>query len=213
MKYYPFLDLALANKPMMEELKEAACSVIESGRYINGEQCRLLEQEIAQLCQVKHCVAVSNGLDALRLIIRAYKELGVLHNDEKIIVPANTYVASVLAVSDNGLNATLCDIRNDTMNLDSHGIAQRKRMTTAATNETEIAVVIVERLVAEETHGNESLTLVLVNLSINTIFCHTANLGIELLAKLVGHELHLLVLDTCTLGCCSQLLHAAAVLT
>ena len=92
------------------------------GRYINGEQCRTFEQEIAQLCQVKHCVAVSNGLDALRLIIRAYKELGVLHNDEKIIVPANTYVASVLAVSDNGLNATLCDIRNDTMNLDSHGI-------------------------------------------------------------------------------------------
>ena len=67
-------------------------------------------------------MVVSNGLDALRLIIRAYKELGVLHNDEKIIVPANTYVASVLAVSDNGLNATLCDIRNDTMNLDSHGI-------------------------------------------------------------------------------------------
>ena len=122
MKHYPFLNLALANEPMMEELKEAACNVIESGRYINGEQCRLFEHEIAQLCQVKHCVAVSNGLDALRLIIRAYKELGVLHNDEKIIVPANTYVASVLAVSDNGLNATLCDIRNDTMNLDSHGI-------------------------------------------------------------------------------------------
>ena len=115
MKQYPFLDLALANKPMMEELKEAACNVIESGRYINGEQCRLLEQEIAQLCQVKHCVAVSNGLDALRLIIRAYKELGVLHNDEKIIVPANTYVASVLAVSDNNLNATLCDIRTSTL--------------------------------------------------------------------------------------------------
>ena len=122
MKQYPFLDLALANKPMMEELKEAACNVIESGRYINGEQCRLLEQEIAQLCQVKHCVAVSNGLDALRLIIRAYKELGVLHNDEKIIVPANTYVASVLAVSDNNLNATLCDIRDDTMNLNSQSI-------------------------------------------------------------------------------------------
>ncbi len=122
MKHYPFLDLALANKPMMEELKEAACSVIESGRYINGEQCRQLEQEIAQLCQVKHCVAVSNGLDALRLIIRAYKEMGLLHNDEKIIVPANTYVASVLAVSDNNLNATLCDIRDDTMNLNSQSI-------------------------------------------------------------------------------------------
>lgn len=119
MKHYPFLNLALANKPIMEELKEAACQVIESGRYINGEQCHLFEQEIAQLCEVKYCVAVSNGLDALRLIIRAYKEMGILHNDEKIIVPANTYVASVLAVSDNGMNATLCEIRDDTMNLDS----------------------------------------------------------------------------------------------
>ena len=119
MKHYPFLNLALANKPIIEELKQAACQVIESGRYINGEQCHLFEQEIAQLCEVKYCVAVSNGLDALRLIIRAYKEMGVLHSDEKIIVPANTYVASVLAVSDNGMNATLCDIRDDTMNLDS----------------------------------------------------------------------------------------------
>lgn len=122
MKQYPFLDLALSNTPYMDELKAAASSVIESGRYLRGEQTTQLEQEIAQLCEVKYCVAVSNGLDALRLIIRAYKEMGLLNDDEKIIVPANTYVASVLAVSDNGLSPCFCEPREDTMNLDSSHI-------------------------------------------------------------------------------------------
>ena len=102
MKQYPFLDLALTNAPYMAELKAAACEVIERGRYLHSQQTELLEQEIAALCQVRHCITVSNGLDALRLILRAY-----------------TYVASVLAVSDNSLTPVLCDIREDTMNLDS----------------------------------------------------------------------------------------------
>ena len=119
MKQYPFLDLALTNAPYMAELKAAACEVIERGRYLHSQQTELLEQEIAALCQVRHCITVSNGLDALRLILRAYKELGLLHDGDEVIVPANTYVASVLAVSDNSLTPVLCDIREDTMNLDS----------------------------------------------------------------------------------------------
>lgn len=119
MKKYPFLDLALANAPYMEELKAAACEVIERGRYLHSTQTKLLEQEIAQMCQTRHCVSVSNGLDALRLILRAYKEMGVLRQGDEVIVPANTYVASVLAISDNGLVPVLCDPREDTMNLDS----------------------------------------------------------------------------------------------
>lgn len=119
MKQYPFLDLALSNAPYMTELKAAACEVIEHGRYLHGQQTELLEQEIAALCQVRHCVAVSNGLDALRLILRAYKEMGLLHEGDEVIVPANTYVASVLAVSDNRLVPVLCDIRENTMNLDT----------------------------------------------------------------------------------------------
>ena len=119
MKQYPFLDLALSNAPYMAELKAAACQVIEGGRYLHGKQTELLEQEIAALCQVKHCVAVSNGLDALRLILRAYMEMGLLHVGDEVIVPANTYVASVLAVSDNRLTPVLCDIKEDTMNLDT----------------------------------------------------------------------------------------------
>lgn len=119
MKQYPFLDLALANGPYMDELKAAACEVIERGRYLHSTQTELFEEEIAALCEVRHCVSVSNGLDALRLILRAYKEMGIMRDGDEVIVPANTYVASVLAISDNGLVPVLCDPREDTMNLDS----------------------------------------------------------------------------------------------
>ncbi len=119
MKRYPFLDLALTNAPYADELKAAAADVIESGRYLHGKQTELLEQEIAQLCQTRNCVGVSNGLDALRLILRAYKEMGFMHDGDEVIVPANTYIASVLAISDNGLIPVLCDVREDTMNMDS----------------------------------------------------------------------------------------------
>lgn len=124
LKRYPFLDLALANAPYMAELKAAACEVIERGRYLNSTQTQLLEQEIALTCQAKHCIGVSNGLDALRLILRAYKELGVMNDGDEVIVPANTYVASVLAISDNDLVPVLCDPREDTMNLDSRLLEQ-----------------------------------------------------------------------------------------
>ena len=116
---YPFLDLAKANEPYMKQLQEAACNVIKSGRYLHGEQTNLLEQEIAGICEAKYCIAVSNGLDALRLILRAYIELGILHREDHVIVPANTYIASVLAISDNGMTPCLCDARPDTMNMDS----------------------------------------------------------------------------------------------
>lgn len=119
MNNYPFLDLKLANAPIEEELKQAALAVIESGRYLHGEQTALLEQEMAQTCGVEHCVAVSNGLDALRLILRAYIEMGRLHHGDAVIVPANTFVATVLAVSDNGLKPVLCEPSELTMNLDT----------------------------------------------------------------------------------------------
>ena len=119
MKQYPFLDLALVNAPYSDELKAAACEVIDRGRYLHSTETELLEQEIATLCQVKHCVSVSNGLDALRLILRAYKEMGILNDGDEVIVPANTYVASVLAISDNNLVPVLCDPSEETNNLDS----------------------------------------------------------------------------------------------
>ena len=118
-KRYPFLSLKAANEPYEAELKQAVTSVIDSGWYLHGQQSEQLEQEIAALCQVKHCIAVSNGLDALRLILRAYIEMGKLRRGDKVVVPGNTFVASVLAVSDNGLEPVLCDIDPVTMNMDS----------------------------------------------------------------------------------------------
>lgn len=118
MKHYTFLDLGLANKPTEDELKKAACRVIGSGRYIHGEETQLLEQELAAKCEAKFCVGVSNGLDALKLIFRAYKELGKLKDGDKVIVPANTFIASVLAISENGLIPVLCEPSELTMNLD-----------------------------------------------------------------------------------------------
>ena len=119
MKNIPFLNLKYANASIEEELKQAACDVIASGRYLHGEQTELLEQEIAALCQTTHCIAVSNGLDALRLILRAYIEMGLLKWGDGVIVPANTFVASVLAISDNGLMPIICEPQLDTMNLDA----------------------------------------------------------------------------------------------
>lgn len=118
-KTYPFLSLKQANLPYEDELKQAAVDVIDSGWYLHGKHTKLLEQEIAALCQARHCIAVSNGLDALRLILRAYIEMGKLQPGDKVIVPGNTFVASVLAISDNGLVPVLCDPSPVTMNLDS----------------------------------------------------------------------------------------------
>ncbi len=118
-KTYPFLSLKQANLPYEDELKQAAIDVIESGWYLHGKNTEMLEQEIAALCQARHCIAVSNGLDALRLILRAYIEMGRLQPGDKVIVPANTYVASVLAISDNSLVPVLCEPNEATMNLDS----------------------------------------------------------------------------------------------
>lgn len=116
---YPFLDLSLTHQHMVNELKAAANAVIESGRYLHGPETEQLEREIAALCQADHCVTVSNGLDALRLILRAYIELGILQPGDQVIVPGNTYIATVLAVSDNGLVPVFCDIDAATMNLDT----------------------------------------------------------------------------------------------
>ncbi len=123
-KIYPFLSLKQANAPWENELKQAAVDVIESGWYLHGQHTEALEHEIAALCQVTHCIAVSNGLDALRLIFRAYIEMGRIKAGDKVIVPANTFVASVLAITDNNLVPVLCEPSLLTMNLDSDCMEQ-----------------------------------------------------------------------------------------
>lgn len=118
-KLYPFLDLAVCNAPYIDEIRAAAISVIDSGRYIGGVEVQALERELSALTGAPHAVGVSNGLDALRLIFRAYIELGKLHPGDEVIVPANTYIASVLAVTDCGLTPVFVEPDPATLNLDS----------------------------------------------------------------------------------------------
>lgn len=119
-KKYPFLDLATVNAPYLDELEQATLRVVRSGRYIGGEEVDALEHRIADIANTPHAVAVSNGLDALRLILRAYIEMGRLHPADEVIVPANTYIASVLAISDAGLTPVLAEPDALTSNLDIH---------------------------------------------------------------------------------------------
>lgn len=118
-KHYTFLDLATVNAPYQEQITDAVNGVIAGGRYIGGPENEAFERELAASCGSRYCVGTSNGLDALRLIFRAYIELGVMSPGDEVIVPANTYVASVLAVSDNGLVPVFAEPDLRTMNLDT----------------------------------------------------------------------------------------------
>ena len=116
---YTFLDLKTVNSPFAEKIDEALLRVAARGRYIGGPEVDSFENELAQSCGADCCVGVANGLDALRLIFRAYIELGVMKRGDEVIVPANTYIASVLAVSDNGLVPVFAEPDAATMNLDT----------------------------------------------------------------------------------------------
>ena len=116
---YPFLSLADANLPYLDDMRRAACRVIDSGRYVGGPEVEALESELAAMMRAPHVVAVSNGLDALRLTLRAWVAMGRLAPGDEVIVPANTYIASVLAIVDAGLVPVLAEPSELTMNLDT----------------------------------------------------------------------------------------------
>lgn len=110
MKRIPFQDLKHTNSEDMEAYVEAATDVLRSGRYLHGERVRRFESLLAESCGARHCIAVSNGLDALRLIFSAYITLGRLKKGDEVIIPANTFIATFLAVTSCGLNAVACDV-------------------------------------------------------------------------------------------------------
>jgi len=128
----PFLDLKGINAQYREELIQAATDVIDSGWYIQGTQVKAFEQEFADYCGTKHCIGVANGLDALILILRAYKELGKLKEGDEVIVPANTYIASILAITENRLKPILVEPNEHTYNLDPNLIEQAITPNTKA---------------------------------------------------------------------------------
>ncbi len=119
----PFLDLAEINRPYRDALREAAERVIASGWYILGEEAARFEKAFADYCGTAHAVGVSSGLSALELIFRAYREMGMMEEGDEVIVPANTYIASILAVSANRLVPVPVEPDEETMNIDPDRIA------------------------------------------------------------------------------------------
>lgn len=114
----PFLSLRDVNARYADELKAAAARVIDSGWYVMGEELSAFEREFAAYCGVAHAVGVGNGLDALSLILRGYKELGALRDGDEVIVPANTFIATILAITANQLVPVLVEPDAATFNLD-----------------------------------------------------------------------------------------------
>jgi dTDP-4-amino-4,6-dideoxygalactose transaminase len=132
----PFLDLKQINKKYANELKEACSRVIESGWYIMGDELATFEKEFAKYCGTKYCVGLGNGLDALTLTLRAWKMMGKLADGDEVIVQANTYIASVLAISENNLVPVLVEPDESSFNLCP------KALENAITNKTKVILPV-----------------------------------------------------------------------
>ncbi len=127
---YPFLSLNDITAPIADELVGAAAETIRSGRYLHGPKTAEFESAMARTCGTRHCVAVSNGLDAIRLSLRALMETGRLAPGDEVIAPANTYIASILPLTELGLRPVLAEPSEADFNLDP---AEVRRLLTART--------------------------------------------------------------------------------
>ena len=113
----PFLSLKDVTNMHGDEIREAARRVIDSGWYLQGKENELFEQHYADYIGTKYCIGCANGLDALIWIFRAYIELGVMQPGDEVIVPANTYIATILAITENGLKPVLIEPRRETLEI------------------------------------------------------------------------------------------------
>ena len=105
----PFLSLKDITAKYSDEIHEAVSRVVDSGWYLQGEENERFEQHYADYIGTSYCIGCANGLDALIWIFRAYIEMGIMQPGDEVIVPANTYIASVLAITENGLKAVLVE--------------------------------------------------------------------------------------------------------
>ena len=119
-----YLDLKQVNAPYEAEIRQAMEDVLQRGWYLRGEATRLFEQHYADYIGTRYCIGCGNGLDALTLILRAYKEMGLLHEGDEVLVPANTYIASILAITENRLTPVLVEPDINTFQIDDTLIEQ-----------------------------------------------------------------------------------------
>ena len=113
-----YLDLKHINNTYDAEIRQAIDGVLKSGWYLKGEITRRFEQHYAEYIGTEHCIGVANGLDALTLILRAYIKLGVMSSGDEVIVPANTFIATILAITENGLTPVLVEPDINTLQID-----------------------------------------------------------------------------------------------
>ena len=120
-KYLPLHDI---NARYDAEIRQAVADVLDSGWYLKGEATHRFEQHYAEYIGTRHCIGVANGLDALTLILRAYIEMGMMQEDDEVIVPANTYIASILAITENRLVPVLVEPSPATFQIDDTRVEQ-----------------------------------------------------------------------------------------
>lgn len=126
----PFLSLRDVTAKYKEEIHEAVLRVVDSGWYLQGKENEQFERHYADYIGTRYCIGCANGLDALIWIFRAYIELGVMQPGDEIIVPANTYIATILAITENGLKPVLIEPDPETLEIDD---ALIERAITAKT--------------------------------------------------------------------------------
>ena len=127
-----FLDLQKINQQYSEEIKDELNRVFDSGWYLQGKENESFEENYSNYIGTKHTIGVANGLDALRLIVRAYIEMGIIQEGDEIIVPANTYIASILAITDNRLKPVFVEPDINTYQIDDSLIEQAITSKTKA---------------------------------------------------------------------------------
>lgn len=156
----PFLDLKETNMPYQSEIEEAVLSVVRSGWYILGDQVKSFERAYAQYCGTANCIGVGNGLDAISLILKSYKELGVLKDGDEVLVPANTYIASILAVSSSGLVPVLVEPDINTYNIDPEKIGDKVTSRTKAILAVHLYGLVSPMNELKEIAGKHNLKLI-----------------------------------------------------
>lgn len=128
----PYLDLRSITAQHGEEIQRAVAEIVDSGWYLQGNAVQLFEQHYASYIGAEHCVGVANGLDALTLTLRAYKELGKLNEGDEVLVPANTFLATVLSITENNLKPIFIDVDEDTLDIRTESIEQAITANTKA---------------------------------------------------------------------------------
>lgn len=128
----PFLSLKDVTAKYADEIHEAVKRVVDSGWYLQGNENEQFEKHYAEYIGTKHCIGCANGLDALIWIFRAYIEMGVMQPGDEVIVPANTYIATILAITENNLVPVLVEPNVETLQIDDSLIEERITERTRA---------------------------------------------------------------------------------